>query len=359
MTVSRMLLIPVVCACLFAASCGAGGDDRAAPASAGVSFELLLQLDDASALPVAVERKRTEVCHALEAAGITYEAAGVEDDLTVLLRGLHGGTLESAQAVARETAGNWSVQAAANRSLRIGAPPDLALVFAEARAETLQILETRLLGLGLEGARVEQSATDPRIFRVEVESSDQPADTVTRILTAPTTLHWHELVWPQGVEDPATWLPPPGEAEALAQFGGELQPNVLLMPQTIGADPGGESTTVYWAVREIPVLTAADIVRAEAVERADGVPTVEFELDAGAAARFERVTGANTGRKMAIVLRDEQGERIRSTPVIRGPISQRAAIAGGITMAEARGLTIVLTSGALPARLEVQELASL
>jgi len=356
MTTWRSLLLPalLVCAGLAAASCGTGGEDGTATAS----FELMLRLDEASVPRIALERKRTDVCHALEAAGIAFKSATIEDASAVLLRGLSGETLVSARSAAREAAGSFDVEAEGGGALRVGLPADRTSMLASARAETLRVLEARLLGLGLVDARVDPSPDDPQTFVVTVEASAQPPDVVTRMLTAPTTLRWHELAWPTGVEDPASWLPPASEAEALAMFDGELPPNVVLMPQTLRADDGGQPATVYWAVREIPVLTAADIVRAEAVERADGVPSVEFELSAEAAARFERVTRENTGRKMAIALRDQRADRIRSTPVIRGPIGSHAVIAGDLSMAEARGLSLVLTSGTLPARLEVTALGS-
>lgn len=67
---------------------------------------------------------------------------------------------------------------------------------------------------------------------------------------------------------------------------------------------------------------------------------------------FERVTGENVGRRMAIVL----DGKVYSAPVIRERIGGgRASISGNFTTAEAQDLAIVLRAGSLPAPVTVLE----
>ncbi|MBQ7608241.1 MAG: protein translocase subunit SecD [Desulfovibrionaceae bacterium] len=67
---------------------------------------------------------------------------------------------------------------------------------------------------------------------------------------------------------------------------------------------------------------------------------------------FEKVTGENVGRRMAIVLDD----KIYSAPVIRERIGGgRASISGSFTTEEAQDLAIVLRAGSLPAPVTVLE----
>ncbi len=78
---------------------------------------------------------------------------------------------------------------------------------------------------------------------------------------------------------------------------------------------------------------------------------VEFELQPDGAAQFARVTARNTNRRLAIVLDGV----VRSAPVIREPIPNGR---GEITTGDRRGdqakeLSIVLNSGALPAPVKV------
>ncbi len=76
-----------------------------------------------------------------------------------------------------------------------------------------------------------------------------------------------------------------------------------------------------------------------------GRPLVEFTTTAEGARIFARVTGANVGKRLAIVL----DGRAYSAPVIQNKITGRGNITGSSTVEEARDLVIVLRAGALPA----------
>lgn len=81
-------------------------------------------------------------------------------------------------------------------------------------------------------------------------------------------------------------------------------------------------------------------------------PYVAFTLNSSGAKLFERITGENTGRRLAIVL----DGRVQSAPVIRSKIGGgRGIIEGNFTLDEARDLAIVLRAGALPAPVLIAE----
>ncbi len=83
-----------------------------------------------------------------------------------------------------------------------------------------------------------------------------------------------------------------------------------------------------------------------------GKPIVEMEMTRPGARIFSRVTGANVGKRLSIVLDD----KIHSAPQIRGKIpGGNAVITGMRDMEEARDLAIVLRAGALPAPVQVIE----
>ena len=68
--------------------------------------------------------------------------------------------------------------------------------------------------------------------------------------------------------------------------------------------------------------------------------------------KFSRVTTANVGRYLAIIL----DNRVVSAPVIEGPITQAdAQITGTFSQQEVADLSLVLRSGALPASLTYME----
>jgi preprotein translocase subunit SecD len=81
-------------------------------------------------------------------------------------------------------------------------------------------------------------------------------------------------------------------------------------------------------------------------------PYVELTLNSSGARLFERITGENVGRLLAIILDD----RVYSAPVIQDRISGgQAIITGNFQFKEARDLAIVLKAGALPAPVEILE----
>jgi preprotein translocase subunit SecD len=83
-----------------------------------------------------------------------------------------------------------------------------------------------------------------------------------------------------------------------------------------------------------------------------GDPYVSLSFNARGARLFERITGDNVDKRLAIVLDDN----VYSAPVIRDRISGgRAQISGSFTMDEAKDLAIVLRAGALPAPVNILE----
>ncbi len=83
-----------------------------------------------------------------------------------------------------------------------------------------------------------------------------------------------------------------------------------------------------------------------------GQSIVELEMNNKGAKTFARVTAANIGKYLAIVL----DSTVYSAPVIRSKIpSGRAQIEGNFTIEEAKNLAIVLRAGALPAPVKVVE----
>jgi SecD/SecF fusion protein len=83
-----------------------------------------------------------------------------------------------------------------------------------------------------------------------------------------------------------------------------------------------------------------------------GQAIVELEMNSKGARTFARVTAANIGKYLAIVL----DSTVYSAPVIRSKIpSGRAQIEGSFTLDEAKNLAVVLRAGALPAPVKIVE----
>ncbi len=115
--------------------------------------------------------------------------------------------------------------------------------------------------------------------------------------------------------------------------------------------------TLYYVKKE-PELTGAYLEEAfvslssGSQTFAQGQPQVDFKLNREGGRIFARVTGANVGKRLAIVL----DNKVASAPNIKGKIPHGSAvIEGSFTMQEANDLAIVLRAGALPAPVKAIE----
>ncbi|EPR42249.1 SecD export membrane protein [Desulfovibrio sp. X2] len=99
-------------------------------------------------------------------------------------------------------------------------------------------------------------------------------------------------------------------------------------------------------------LTGQSIVDAGTAFDTWNQPYVTMTFDARGAKLFERVTGENVGKRLAIVL----DGKVYSAPVIQDRISGgRAQITGSFSVDQAHDLALVLRAGALPAPVKVLE----
>ncbi|MDR0239670.1 MAG: protein translocase subunit SecD [Deltaproteobacteria bacterium] len=100
------------------------------------------------------------------------------------------------------------------------------------------------------------------------------------------------------------------------------------------------------------LLTGADVSDARPAFDNMNQSYVVLNFNSRGAVIFERITGENTGRRLAIVL----DGKVYSAPNIRERIAGgRASITGGFSTAEAQDLAIVLRAGSLPAPVSVLE----
>ena len=99
-------------------------------------------------------------------------------------------------------------------------------------------------------------------------------------------------------------------------------------------------------------VTGADLENARVVMMGEnGYPSVSFSFNAEGSKKFGKLTGANIGKQLAIVL----DNTVQSAPVIQSRITREGSITGTFTPEEARALSIVLKAGALPAPVRIIE----
>ena len=140
------------------------------------------------------------------------------------------------------------------------------------------------------------------------------------------------------------------EAEVLEQFKAKVpEGDEILFEKHLDKDTNQEFRFPY-VVKKRVMLTGDVLSDARVSIGQFNDPYVSVTFDSKGAREFERITGENIKKRMAIVLDNS----VYSAPVIQDRIAGgRAQITGSFTMQEANDLAIVLRAGALPAPLKI------
>ena len=120
-------------------------------------------------------------------------------------------------------------------------------------------------------------------------------------------------------------------------------------------EKGNDGINYYrmYMVNKTAELTGGVVVDAQAnIDPTTSAPEVTMDMNNEGAREWARITGANIGKRCAVIL-DGQ---VYTAPTIQGKIpSGRSQITGSANMEEAKLLEIVLKAGALPAPIEILE----
>jgi preprotein translocase subunit SecD len=150
-------------------------------------------------------------------------------------------------------------------------------------------------------------------------------------------------------------VPTVAEYIELPEFKEALPRNTTLNWGLVPQSSGGAAYRELYVLEEEPLITGEYLADAGPATRDPqfNQPIVPFEMTRQGARIFERGTGRNVGRLMAIVL----DGRVQSAPVIRQTLSRRAQIelGTGSQFQEAQDLALVLRAGALPQPIRIVE----
>jgi preprotein translocase subunit SecD len=140
--------------------------------------------------------------------------------------------------------------------------------------------------------------------------------------------------------------PAPDEETLLKEYGGKAPEDM----EVIKGDPKRGEAGLF-LVSRVASVTGKDLRMVRRSVDEWNNPAVSFSLNSEGARRFEKVTGENIGKLLAIVL----DSKIQSAPSINARISDSGIIQGRFTVEQAEDLVVVLKAGALPAGIRYLE----
>jgi len=134
---------------------------------------------------------------------------------------------------------------------------------------------------------------------------------------------------------------------------GNVPPGDEILYQRIVDPDSGAVTRKPYLLKKKTLMTGDVLKDAQVrINTQYGEPYVSITFDARGADMFEKITGENVKKRLAIIL----DNNVYSAPVIQERIAGgRAQITGRFTTQEAHDLAIVLRAGALPAPVDILE----
>jgi len=138
----------------------------------------------------------------------------------------------------------------------------------------------------------------------------------------------------------------------------DVDPNAMMLPSGTARFPlivkgaGGTVSESIIVLDSEPLMGGENITNARPAFNEFGQAYVALEFNRRGADSFERITGENIKKRMAIVL----DGKVYSAPTIQDRISGgKASITGNFTTEEAQDLAIVLRAGSLPTPVSILE----
>src|SRR3954471_18645166 len=200
----------------------------------------------------------------------------------------------------------------------------------ESVVQARQTIERRINELGVAEPSISQQGTDQILVQLPGVSDIEHAKS---IIGSPGLL---ELKIVEGAPSPSK--------EAL-MGNGQVPEGMEIVP---GAGGAGDASTVYYLVKRVAAVTGQDLRNARSSLDENNRPAVSFTLSNEGGRKFGKVSGENIGRQLAIIL----DGRVQSAPTLESKINSEGRITGSFTPEEVQNLSLILRSGALPAKLD-------
>ena len=206
----------------------------------------------------------------------------------------------------------------------------------QAVTQALETIRNRVDGMGVSEPMIQRQGMAGDRIVVELPGIEDP-ERVKSIIKTTAMLEW-KLVRAG---------PAPDEATLLASLGGTVPEDA----QVVKGDPNREAG--IYLVDRVATVSGKDLRTVRRSQDEWNSPAVSFSLDPDGGRRFEKATGENIGKQIAIIL----DNKIISAPRVESviPAATGGIIRGRFSIEEAEDLVVVLKAGSLPAGIRYLE----
>ncbi|HUK36904.1 MAG TPA: protein translocase subunit SecD [Vicinamibacterales bacterium] len=295
----------------------------------GVNLEMRVETDDAVKLETDQESERLR--DELTKRGVMFANLTTPSVTQFRVEGVPPAQDAAFRQAANDVA-NFDRSPSANGTYTFTMKPSVAQTLRdESVVQARETIERRINELGVTEPSISQQGTDQLLVQLPGVSD---VDKAKSIMGSPGLLELK--IVEQG----------PASTQDSLLVNGQVPSGMEIVPGSTGAP--GDTNTSYYLVRKVAAVTGRDLRNARPSLDENNQPAVSFTLNNEGGRKFGAVTGDNVGRQLAIIL----DGKVQSAPRIDSRITTDGRITGSFTSEEVQNLSLILRSGALPAKLD-------
>ena len=300
-------------------------------------IHLVLQVMTEDAVNIETDTEIARLQELLKKKNVTFKAIVKGNGGNFTIQGLGADQEASLKTVLDESFQEWDYSFLGdNVSLRMKEQAGRYLKD-QAVTQALETIRNRVDVMGVSEPMIQRQGMAGDRIVVELPGVEDP-ERVKSIIKTTAILEW-KLVRAG---------PAPDEATLLASVGGTVPEDA----QVVKGDPKRQEAG-FFLVDRVATVTGRDLSNVRRSQDEWNSPAVSFSLHPDGGRRFEKATGENIGKRIAIIL----DNKVISAPTVETaiPAATGGIIRGRFSLEEAEDLVVVLKAGSLPAGISYLE----
>jgi preprotein translocase subunit SecD len=309
----------------------------------GTHLILQVQVDDA--VNVVAQNAMEVLKEQLRKRKIDYTDVSQPDQQTnpdhLVLKGLQPSARADLLTIVQERLPEYDVTGGPDNSWNLSMKPSMLNdLKSKAVTQAIDTIRNRIDALGVSEPTIEEHGLTQHQILVQLPGIDD-SGRVKDIMQSTAMLEIKQSLGG----------PYPSEQAAMQDKGGVIPADAILLQGH--SMPGAETEGPAWyLVSRISAVSGKDLRDAQASTDQNGQPSVSFSLTGEGGQRFYSFTSAHVGDSLAVVL----DNKVQEVANIKEPIRDQGSISGGrMSEQQAKDLSMILRSGALPASIKYLE----
>ena len=259
----------------------------------------------------------------------------------VVLKGVPPDARKDLLEIASERLPEYNLTSGAENTFALTMKPEMLNdVKNKAVTQAIETIRNRIDSLGVSEPTIQEHGLGQYQILVQLPGVDDPGR-VKDIMQSTAMLEIKQVLGG----------PFSSEQAALQDKGGVLPPDAMLL-QGHGAPGSGAGDQSWFLLSRVSAVRGKDLRDAQPSTDQNGQPNVRFQLTGEGGQRFYNFTSAHVGESLGVVL----DNKVQEVANIKEAIRDTGEISGGsMSQQQAKDLSMILRSGALPAGIKYLE----